>query len=171
MNRIRIGYGFDVHPFSEGRKLMLGGVRIPHHAGLLGHSDADALLHALTDAILGALALGDIGTHFPDTDPQYRGADSGVLLQEAYAMVRARGYRLGNADMTVVCEHPKLKPHINPIRKRIAALLDAGEEDLSVKATTNEKMGFVGRQEGIAVHAVVLLVADEHPDERVETEG
>ncbi|PTM11047.1 MAG: 2-C-methyl-D-erythritol 2,4-cyclodiphosphate synthase, partial [Bacteroidetes bacterium] len=111
MTRIRIGYGYDVHPFSETRELILGGIRIPYPMGLLGHSDADALLHALTDAILGALALGDIGTHFPDTDPQYKGADSGVLLQDAYTMVRARGYRLGNADMTVVCEKPKLKPY------------------------------------------------------------
>jgi len=160
MTRIRIGYGYDVHPFSETRELILGGIRIPYPMGLLGHSDADALLHALTDAILGALALGDIGTHFPDTDPQYKGADSGVLLQDAYTMVRARGYRLGNADMTVVCEKPKLKPYINPIRKRIASLLDVGEEDLSVKATTHEKMGFVGREEGIAVHAVVLLMEE-----------
>lgn len=153
----RIGYGFDVHQFEEGRKLMLGGIEIPHDRGLKGHSDADVLLHAITDAILGAVAMGDIGTHFPDTDPEYKNADSAVLLSGAYSMVREAGWQLVNIDCTVITENPKLQPWNAKIRDRIAAILDIAISAISVKATTNEKMGFVGRGEGIAVHAVALL--------------
>lgn len=157
---IRIGSGFDVHAFTDGDHVMLGGVRIAHSRGLLAHSDGDVLLHALSDALLGALALGDIGHFFPDTDAQYRGADSAVLLAEVYAQVRQRGYRLGNADITVICQAPKMAPHIDAIRARIADVLDTDVANISVKATTTERLGFTGREEGIAVQAVVLLNDD-----------
>lgn len=157
---IRIGSGFDVHAFTDGDHVMLGGVRIAHSRGLLAHSDGDVLLHALSDALLGALALGDIGHFFPDTDAQYRGADSAVLLAEVYAHVRQRGYRLGNADITVICQAPKMAPHIDAIRARIADVLDTDIANISVKATTTERLGFTGREEGIAVQAVVLLNDD-----------
>lgn len=153
----RIGQGFDVHPFDENRELILGGVKIPHNKGLKGHSDADVLLHALTDAILGAAALGDIGSHFPDNDPVYKNADSSELLKECYKLVGDKGYRLVNADATVVAEEPKLGKYISDIRKHIATTLECEQNQISVKATTNEKMGFIGREEGIAVHATVLL--------------
>lgn len=158
LSDIRVGYGYDVHQFAEGRKLFLGGIEIPHHQGLLGHSDADVLLHAITDAILGALALGDIGTHFPDTDPAWKGSDSAQLLQMAYLLVTQRGYRVSNIDATVVAESPKLKPYINEISNRIAGILQIEPDRVSIKATTSEKMGFVGRQEGIASMATVLVV-------------
>lgn len=154
---IRIGQGFDVHAFSEGDHVMLGGVAIPHSQGLKAHSDGDVALHALSDALLGALALGDIGHYFPDTDPQWKGADSGKLLAAIYRDVTAAGWQLGNADLTVICQAPKLAPHIGAMRQRIADLLRCDVGQISVKATTTEKLGFTGRKEGIAVQAVVLL--------------
>ncbi len=160
---IRIGQGFDVHAFTEGDHVMLGGVAIPHAQGLKAHSDGDVALHALSDALLGALALGDIGHYFPDTDPQWKGADSGKLLAAIYQDVTAAGWQLGNADITVICQAPKLAPHIRAMRQRIADLLDCEVGQVSVKATTTEKLGFTGRKEGIAVQAVVLLVATAGP--------
>ncbi|WP_082027801.1 2-C-methyl-D-erythritol 2,4-cyclodiphosphate synthase [Isoalcanivorax pacificus] len=156
---MRIGQGFDVHAFTAGDHVMLGGVRIPHSHGLKAHSDGDVALHALADALLGALALGDIGHFFPDTDPAWRGADSAVLLQKVYEHITAAGYQLGNADITVIAQKPKMAPHIGAMRARIAALLDADAGQISVKATTTEHLGFTGREEGIAVTAVVLLEA------------
>jgi 2-C-methyl-D-erythritol 2,4-cyclodiphosphate synthase len=157
MNKFRIGYGYDVHRFQEGRKLILGGLEIPHEKGLLGHSDADVLLHAITDALLGALALGDIGSHFPDTDPAFKNADSRKLLRESYKLIKDRGYQLGNVDATVIAEQPKLRLYIDDIRLSIAKELECSEGDVSVKATTSEKMGFAGREEGIIAQAVVLI--------------
>ena len=154
----RIGEGWDVHALVPGRPLIIGGVHVPHHQGLLGHSDADVLLHAITDALLGAAALGDIGRHFPDTDAQFRGADSAVLLAEAARRVRAAGWRLGNVDSTVITQAPKLAAHISAMRTAIAADLACDISQVNVKATTTEKLGFVGRKEGIAAEAVVLLV-------------
>jgi 2-C-methyl-D-erythritol 2,4-cyclodiphosphate synthase len=156
---LRIGEGWDTHALVTGRKLILGGVEIPHTHGLLGHSDADALLHAITDALLGAAALGDIGRHFPDTDERFRGADSSVLLQEAMGRVRAAGWTLGNLDATIVAQAPKMAPHIPAMLKRIAAALGCSESQVNVKAKTAEKMGPVGRGESIEARAVVLLVA------------
>lgn len=154
----RIGEGWDIHALVPGRKLMLGGVEVPFHLGLQGHSDADALLHAITDALLGAAALGDIGTHFPDTDPQFRGADSGVLLQEAVRRVRARGFDIGNVDSTVIAQAPKLMPHITAMRQRIADVLGIAVDQVNVKAKTAEKMGQVGLGQAMEARAVVLLV-------------
>ncbi|WP_414431130.1 2-C-methyl-D-erythritol 2,4-cyclodiphosphate synthase [Alcanivorax sp. IL3] len=154
---MRIGQGFDVHAFTEGDHVMLGGVAIPHSHGLKAHSDGDVALHALSDALLGALALGDIGHYFPDTDPQWQDADSGTLLAAIYRDVTAAGWQLGNADITVICQAPKLAPHIRAMRQRIADLLDCEVGQVSVKATTTEKLGFTGRKEGIAVQAVVLV--------------
>jgi 2-C-methyl-D-erythritol 2,4-cyclodiphosphate synthase len=158
INDIRVGYGYDVHQFAEGRRLMLGGIEIPWHAGLLGHSDADVLLHAINDALLGALALGDIGTHFPDTDEKWRGADSTKLLNSSFDLIKRRGYRVQNLDATVVAERPKLKPFIPEMQDMIGRLLEIEPDRVSVKATTSEKMGFIGRNEGIAAMAVILLV-------------
>ena len=155
---MRIGHGYDVHKLVEGRELILGGVHIPHRLGLLGHSDADVLLHAISDAILGALALGDIGKHFPDTDPAYAGADSLVLLQNVMALADKEGYALGNLDATILAQQPKLRPHIDTMRANIAKVLNADIAQVSVKATTEEHLGFTGREEGIAAHAVVLLI-------------
>lgn len=157
---IRIGFGFDVHAFASDRKLILGGVEIPHESGLIGHSDADVLCHALTDALLGALALGDIGSHFPDTDPKYKDADSTLLLKRTMELVQSKGYRLLNTDMTVVAERPKLRPHIDRIRQKLSSLLEIELKDVSVKASTNEKMGFIGREEGVVAYAVVLVQRD-----------
>ncbi|SMO96074.1 2-C-methyl-D-erythritol 2,4-cyclodiphosphate synthase [Gracilimonas mengyeensis] len=157
MSEFRIGYGYDVHQLKEGRPLILGGVEIPHHVGLLGHSDADVLLHAITDALLGALALGDIGTHFPDTDPEFKGADSRKLLRKSYELVQGKGYTIGNIDATVIAERPKLKPYIDEIRNNIADDLKCEVDKISVKATTSEKMGFVGKEKGMAAHAVILI--------------
>ncbi|MGJ3255084.1 MAG: 2-C-methyl-D-erythritol 2,4-cyclodiphosphate synthase [Alcanivorax sp.] len=154
---MRVGQGFDVHAFTEGDHVMLGGVAIPHSQGLKAHSDGDVALHALSDALLGALALGDIGHYFPDTDPQWQGADSGTLLAAIYQDVTAAGWQLANADITVICQAPKLAPHIAAMRQRIADLLDCQVGQVSVKATTTEKLGFTGRKEGIAVQAVVLV--------------
>jgi 2-C-methyl-D-erythritol 2,4-cyclodiphosphate synthase len=154
---IRIGNGFDVHAFCAGDHVMLGGVRIPHTQGLQAHSDGDVALHALADALLGALALGDIGHFFPDTDARFQGADSAELLAQVYAKVVALGYQLGNADITIICQAPKIAPHVLAMRNRIATLLKSDLSAVSVKATTTEKLGFTGREEGIAVQAVVLL--------------
>ncbi|WP_372015171.1 2-C-methyl-D-erythritol 2,4-cyclodiphosphate synthase [Pseudoxanthomonas sp. 10H] len=155
---IRIGQGYDVHAFGEGDHVMLGGVRVPHDRGILAHSDGDVALHALCDALLGALALGDIGVHFPPNDERWRGADSLELLRHCVALAGERGWILGNADVTVVCERPKVGPHAPLMRERIAAACGVGADAVSVKATTSEKLGFTGRGEGIAAQAVVLLV-------------
>ncbi len=155
---MRIGHGYDVHKLVEGRDLILGGVKIPHRLGLLGHSDADVLLHAISDALLGALALGDIGKHFPDTDPAYKGADSMVLLAEVMKLVEREGYRLVNLDATILAQAPKLRPYIDEMRANIAKTLGADISQVSVKATTEEHLGFTGREEGISAHCVVLLI-------------
>ena len=157
MHKIRIGHGYDVHRLVEDRKLILGGVEIPFERGLLGHSDADVLLHAISDALLGAVALGDIGKHFPDTDPRYAGADSMLLLKEVVRLVRNEGYQVGNLDATILCQRPKLARFIAAMRENIAACCEIPVSDVSVKATTEEKLGFTGTGEGIAVHAVALL--------------
>lgn len=154
---IRIGQGLDVHAFGPGNHVMLGGVPIPHDQGLKAHSDGDVVLHALMDAMLGALALGDIGKHFPDTDEKWAGADSTVLLAQVNWMIEQQGYRLGNADITVVCEKPKIGPHALAMREHIAGCLKTDVGNISVKATTSEKLGFTGRAEGVAVSVVVLL--------------
>lgn len=161
MHKIRIGHGYDVHRLVENRKLILGGVEIPFERGLLGHSDADVLLHAISDALLGAVALGDIGKHFPDTDPRYAGADSMLLLKEVVRLVRNEGYQIGNLDATILCQRPKLAGFIAAMRENIAACCEIPVSDVSIKATTEEKLGFTGSGEGIAVHAVALL---EHID-------
>src|SRR6056297_1345360 len=154
---VRIGYGYDVHAFQPGAELILGGIKIPFSKALMGHSDADVLLHAITDALLGSLALGDIGTHFPDTDPDYENADSIILLKNVYQLILKRGYVLSNLDATVVAEAPKLNPVIPDMIDKIAESLDCDKDCVSIKATTSEKMGFVGRGEGIAVQAMVLV--------------
>ena len=151
----RFGMGYDVHRLVEGRKLILGGVDVPYEKGLLGHSDADVLLHAVSDAILGAAALGDIGTHFPDTDERFKGADSGKLLAEVVRLVRAAGYAIGNVDATIVAQAPKLLPHIPRMRENIARLLGVAVGDVNVKATTEERLGFTGSGEGMSAYAVV----------------
>lgn len=155
---IRIGHGFDVHAFGEQRPLMIGGVEIPYHTGFIAHSDGDVALHALTDALLGAVALGDIGKLFPDTDMQYKNADSRGLLREAYRQVLAQGYQIGNVDVTIIAQAPKMRPHIDNMRAVIAQDLHCDIAQVNVKATTTEKLGFTGRGEGIACEAVVLLV-------------
>ena len=157
---IRIGQGFDVHRFQEGRPLILGGVRIPHSRGLIGHSDADVLLHAIADAVLGALGKGDIGTYFPDTDPAFKDADSAELLKAVWEIARKEGYTLGNADATIIAQRPKMLPHIPAMRERIAELLEADVGRVNIKATTTERLGFTGREEGIASLAVVCLVKE-----------
>jgi 2-C-methyl-D-erythritol 2,4-cyclodiphosphate synthase len=159
--KLRIGEGWDIHALIEGRKLVLGGVDIPHSKGLLGHSDADALLHAITDALLGAAALGDIGTHFPDTDLQFKGADSSVLLAEAARLVRAKGFEIGNVDSTVIAQAPRLAPHITAMRARIAAVLGVAVDAVNVKAKTAEKMGPVGEGLAMEARAIVLLVGSQ----------
>ncbi|MDT8407203.1 MAG: 2-C-methyl-D-erythritol 2,4-cyclodiphosphate synthase [Methylococcales bacterium] len=159
MTTIRIGHGLDVHRFTEGEHIILGGVTIPFNRALAAHSDGDVVLHALADALLGAVALGDIGRHFPDTDAQYAGADSRVLLRHVYGLVKEQGYRLGNADMTIAAQAPKMAPHIPAMRQHIADDLEAALNQINVKATTTEKLGFEGRGEGISVQAVVLLSA------------
>lgn len=155
---MRIGHGYDVHRFGAGNFITLGGLQIPHTQGLVAHSDGDVLLHALTDALLGAAALGDIGQHFPDTDPQFKGADSRALLRHALALVQGKGWKVANVDATIVAQAPKMAPHIPAMRERIAADLQVTLDQVNVKATTTEKLGFVGREEGIAVHAVALLM-------------
>jgi len=154
---LRIGSGFDVHAFGEGDHLMLGGLRVPHERGVVAHSDGDVVIHALCDALLGALALGDIGTHFPPSDPQWKDADSRRFLRHCALLLDQHGWTLANADITVVCERPKIGPHVDAMRAALAAELGASVGQISVKATTTEKLGFTGRGEGIAAQAVVLL--------------
>ena len=154
---MRIGHGYDVHKLVEGRKLILGGVEIPHTLGLLGHSDADVLTHAIMDALLGAAALGDIGQHFPDTDPQYEGASSLTLLAHVMELLRAQGWQVGNVDATVLAQAPKLAPHIPQMRTNLARAMGVDVSQVSVKATTEEGLGFTGQKEGIAAHAVALV--------------
>lgn len=154
---IRVGQGYDVHRFNEGDHIILGGVTIPYEKGLEAHSDGDVVLHALADAILGAAALGDIGKHFPDTDPEFKGADSRVLLRHVYKIVQEKGYKLVNADVTIIAQAPKMLPHVPAMRANIAADLSVDVDFINVKATTTEKLGFEGRKEGIAVQAVVLI--------------
>jgi 2-C-methyl-D-erythritol 2,4-cyclodiphosphate synthase len=157
MNDVRIGTGFDVHEMVEGRKLIMGGVEIPYEKGLLGHSDADVVLHAIGDALLGSLALGDLGKHFPDTDAAYKGADSKKLLSHIYEIVKSKGYVLGNLDVMIIAQSPKLAPYIEQMRKTTADILESDFDRISIKATTTEKLGFTGRGEGIAVNASVLV--------------
>lgn len=154
---MRIGHGYDVHRLVEGRDLILGGVKIPYEKGLLGHSDADVLLHAVSDALLGAAGLGDIGRHFPDTDPKYKGADSLELLRQVYRKISEKGYRVGNIDVTMIAQRPKLKDYIPQMQANIAAAVEAEPDQVNVKATTEEKLGFTGTGEGMSCHAVCLL--------------
>lgn len=160
--QFRIGFGYDVHEFAEKRKLILGGVEIPHTKGLLGHSDADVLLHAICDAMLGALALGDIGMHFPNSDEKYKDADSKKLLKHVDELIHANGYEVSNIDSTVLLQHPKLSPYVNEMRRAIADIVNLSVSQISIKATTTESLGFVGREEGCAAHAVVLLSKNEN---------
>lgn len=153
----RIGQGFDVHQLTPGRPLIIGGITIPYEQGLLGHSDADVLLHTVADACLGAIGAGDIGKHFPDTDPAFKNADSALLLEHVWKIVKEKGYVLGNIDCTIIAQRPKMAPYIDQMKQRIAELLEAALEQVNVKATTTEKLGFAGRGEGIAAQAVVLL--------------
>ncbi|WP_088044579.1 2-C-methyl-D-erythritol 2,4-cyclodiphosphate synthase [Bacillus sp. EAC] len=153
----RVGQGFDVHAFAENRPLIIGGIEIPYELGLLGHSDADVLLHTISDALLGAIGEGDIGRHFPDTDPAFKDADSAKLLEHVYQLVKDKGYELVNADCTIIAQAPKMAPYIQSMRNRIAELLETSSDRINVKATTTEKLGFTGRKEGIASQAVVLL--------------
>ena len=157
MSSLRIGHGYDVHRLTENRRLILGGVDIPYEKGLLGHSDADVLLHAISDALLGAAALGDIGKHFPDKDPQYKNADSAILLKKVGEILADAGYRVVNIDSTVIAQAPKLAPHIDKMRENIANALSIDKSLVSVKATTEERLGFSGRGEGIAAHSVCLI--------------
>ena len=159
---MRIGHGYDVHRLVEGRKLIMGGVEIPYEKGLLGHSDADVLLHAIADALLGALALGDIGKHFPDTDPAFKGADSLKLLEQVIRLIRENGYRVGNLDATIIAQRPKMAPHILTMRENIAQTCGVALDRINVKATTEEGLGFTGSGEGIAAHAVVLLTRQKN---------
>jgi 2-C-methyl-D-erythritol 2,4-cyclodiphosphate synthase len=154
---LRIGTGVDYHQLADGRKLFIGGVEIPHHKGSLGHSDADVLLHAICDAMLGALALGDIGTHFPDTSSEFKNIDSKILLQRSFDKIREKGYHVVNVDSTLCLQAPKIKPYISLMQQTIAAILELEQDAVSVKATTTEKMGFVGREEGLVAYATVLL--------------
>lgn len=154
---IRIGNGYDIHRLTTDRRLILGGVEIPHELGLLGHSDADVLTHAIMDAMLGALSLGDIGHYFPPTDPKWAGANSLMLLSQVNQLIQAQGWRIGNIDSVIVAERPKLKPHIKTMRDRLAETLELQPDQIGIKATTNEKLGPVGREEGIAAYAVALL--------------
>jgi 2-C-methyl-D-erythritol 2,4-cyclodiphosphate synthase len=153
----RIGFGIDFHQMVEERDLWIGGVKIPHHKGAKGHSDADVLLHAICDAMLGALSLGDIGVHFPDTDAAYKNIDSKILLQRTFELVAAKGYKVVNVDSSLCLEAPKIKPYVNSMQETIASILQVDASDVSVKATTTEKMGFVGREEGLVAYATVLL--------------
>lgn len=154
---VRIGYGYDVHQLAAGEQLIIGGIEVPHTQGSVGHSDADVLLHVICDALLGALAMGDIGTHFPDTDPAYKGIDSKILLKETYQMVLDQGWVLANLDSTVCLQAPKLKPHIPEMQRIIAEVMGVEKGQVGIKATTTEKLGFVGEEKGISAHAVVLL--------------
>ena len=153
----RIGFGIDFHQLVEDRDLWIGGIQIPHHKGAMGHSDADVLLHAICDAMLGALSLGDIGVHFPDTDAAYKNIDSKILLQRTFELIAAKGYKVVNVDSSLCLEAPKIKPYVNSMQETIASILQVDASDVSVKATTTEKMGFVGREEGLVAYATVLL--------------
>jgi 2-C-methyl-D-erythritol 2,4-cyclodiphosphate synthase len=157
---IRVGFGFDVHQLQEGRPLVLGGVEIAHHKGALGHSDADVLIHAICDALLGAAGLKDIGTYFPDTSSEFKNIDSKILLTRVMTLIGEGGYRVGNVDASLILERPKIKPHIDAMRITLSEILKIGSEDISIKATTNEKMGYVGREEGVAAYAVCLISKD-----------
>jgi 2-C-methyl-D-erythritol 2,4-cyclodiphosphate synthase len=159
--KIRVGCGFDVHQLSEGRSFILGGVNIPHHKGILGHSDADVLIHAICDALLGAAGLKDIGFYFPDTSSEFKNIDSSILLEKVIKLLDERNYKVGNLDTTVVCEMPKIKPYVDAMKQKLAAIIKIQEEDISIKATTNEKLGFIGREEGIVAYATVLIFKDE----------
>jgi 2-C-methyl-D-erythritol 2,4-cyclodiphosphate synthase len=159
---LRVGLGYDVHPFAENRRLVLGGVEFAHHRGLLGHSDADVLLHAIADALLGAAGMGDIGQHFPPTDPQFEDISSTLLLARVAGMLKAKGWHVTNVDSTIIAERPKVAPQAEAMRANIAASLGIGMEQVGVKATTNERMGFVGREEGIAAMAVALISRASH---------
>ena len=154
--KFRVGHGYDVHKLVEDRKLIIGGVEIPHSKGLLGHSDADVLAHAICDALLGAAALGDIGKHFPDNDDRYKDVDSLVLLEKVCELIRNKGYEISNVDSTILAQAPKLRPYIDEMRSKLAKAMKLDIDELSVKATTEERLGFTGREEGIAAHAVVL---------------
>ncbi|NES82806.1 MAG: 2-C-methyl-D-erythritol 2,4-cyclodiphosphate synthase [Moorea sp. SIO2B7] len=158
---IRIGNGYDIHKLVEGRPLILGGVEIPHTLGLLGHSDADVLTHAIMDGMLGALSLGDIGHYFPPSDPQWKGANSLILLKQVNELVRSHGWQIGNIDSVIVAERPKLKPHLKTMRDRLAEILAVKPDQIGIKATTNEKLGPVGREEGISAYTVVLLLGKD----------
>jgi len=158
----RIGSGVDFHKLAEGRDLWLGGVKIPHHKGAFGHSDADVLLHAICDALLGALSLGDIGVHFPDTDASFKNIDSKILLKRTFDLVKKEGYSVVNIDTTICLEFPKIKPYVGAMLKEIAAILEITEKDISIKATTTEKMGFAGREEGLMAYATVLLFRQDN---------
>lgn len=155
--KVRVGFGFDVHRLSEGRPCILGGIEIPHHKGPLGHSDADVLIHAICDALLGAANLKDIGYHFPDTSAEFKSIDSKELLSRVVNLIRDKGYSIGNIDTTLVLEQPKIAPHIEKMRETLALVMNIEEEDISIKATTNEKLGFIGRGEGVTAYAVVLI--------------
>ena len=154
---IRVGFGFDVHPLAEGKALWLGGVNIPHTKGCVGHSDADVLLHAICDALLGAAGLRDIGHYFPNTDMKYKGVDSKILLAETMRLIKEKGYKVGNVDSTLCMEEPKINPHIAAMKKVLAPILEISEDDISIKATTNEKLGYVGSENGVNAYAVVLI--------------
>lgn len=155
--KIRVGFGYDVHRLVEGRELWLGGIKLEHTMGLLGHSDADVLIHALCDALLGAANMRDIGFHFPDTSTDFKGIDSKILLRQTMQLIRSKGYEFGNADITVAAERPKLNPHIETMKACLAEVMEVAADDISIKATTTEKLGFTGRQEGIAAYATVLI--------------
>ena len=154
---LRIGHGYDVHAFADNRRCIIGGVDIPYEKGLLGHSDADVLLHAISDSLLGAAALGDIGKHFPDTDPAFKGADSLILLKDVVDLIHSKGYRVNNIDATIIAQAPKMAPHIEKMRQNIADALRVDIDCVNVKATTEEKLGFTGRKEGISAHCVCLI--------------
>lgn len=161
MNNMRIGFGFDVHRMTEGRKFFLGGIEIKHSKGAEGHSDADVLIHAVCDALLGAANLGDIGKHFPDTSSEYKDIDSKILLKKVCVLLKSNSYSIGNIDTTVCLEHPKISPYIPEMIRILSGVMDAAEDVISIKATTNEKMGFIGRDEGIACYAVALVFKNQ----------
>jgi 2-C-methyl-D-erythritol 2,4-cyclodiphosphate synthase len=157
---MRVGFGFDVHQLAAGKELRLGGISIPHHSGAIGHSDADVLIHAICDALLGAANLGDIGNHFPDTSAEFKNIDSKILLRRVMEMIRHKKFGVANIDITLCLEKPKIAPHINAMKKSLAQVMQTDEDRISIKATTNEKLGFIGREEGVACYAVALLMSE-----------
>jgi len=157
MKKIRVGQGYDVHRLEEGKDFWLGGIKIPHTKGAIGHSDADVLIHTICDALLGAANLGDIGFHFSDTDPKYKGIDSKILLKEVMSLLKEKNYKISNIDVVICLQKPKINPHIPTMKSTLAEVMQISEEDISIKATTTEKLGFVGREEGVAAHASVLI--------------